>query len=100
MRPLESFTITFANNYIMKSNILLFALILFPGIALSIAPKKRDFVDIQPVKVVKKTASERRAIHKAELYYYGPFGKIELPTEGSEPENTLFPTPSLNWTGR
>ena len=79
----------------MKSNILLFALILFPGIALSIAPKKRDFVAIQPVKVVKETVKEMRAIHKAELYYYGPFGKIELPAESSEPENFLFPTPSF-----
>lgn len=95
MRPLESFTVNFANNYIMKSNILLFALILFPGIALSIAPKKRDFVDIQPVKVVKKSPKEMRAVRKAELYYYGPFGKIELPAESSEPENSLFPTPSF-----
>ncbi len=95
MRPLESFTVNFANNYIMKSNILLFALILFPGIALSIAPKKRDFVDIQPVKVAKKSPKEMQAVRKAELYYYGPFGKIELPAESSEPENSLFPTPSF-----
>lgn len=79
----------------MKSNIFIFSLILLPGIALSITPKKRDFEPIQPKRVIKEIVKDKEAIHKAELVFYGPHGKIELPSNSSEPENSLFPTPSF-----
>lgn len=78
----------------MKSNIFIFSLILFPGIALSIAPKEREFEPIQPKRVIKKIVKDEEAIHKAEQIFYGPHGKIELPAEPSEPENSLFPFPT------
>lgn len=78
----------------MKSNLFIFALILFPGIALSIAPKKRDFEPLQPKRVINKIV-DKKAIRKVALDYYGPFGKLELPTQPSEPESSLFPTPSF-----
>jgi hypothetical protein len=78
----------------MKSNIFIFALILFPGIALSIAPKKRDFEPIEPKRVMRKIVKDKEAIHRTEQVFYGPHGKIELPTNPSQPENSLFPFPT------
>jgi hypothetical protein len=75
----------------MKSNIAILALILIPGIVLAIAPKKRDFEPIQPKRAIQAMVKDKKAIYRAELLYYGPHGKIELPSNGSEPEATLFP---------
>ncbi len=79
----------------MKSNLTILALILIPGIVLAIAPKKRDFEPIQPKRAIQAMVKDKKAIYRAQLLYYGPHGKIELPTQSSEPENSLFPTPSF-----
>ena len=108
----------------MKSNtknILALALILFPGVALSSSPKKRNFEVIQPKQVIKVIVKDTETVHrnkrrfkvierkqvitviikdsktirKGPQVFYGPHGKIELPSESSEPENTLFPTLSF-----
>ena len=110
----------------MKSNtknILALALILFPGVALSSSPKKRNFEVIQPKQVIKVIVKDTETVHrnkrrfvviqrkqvikviikdntpirkrKVPQVFFGPHGKIELPSESSEPENTLFPTISF-----
>lgn len=79
----------------MKLNLTILALILIPGIVLAIAPKKRDFKPIQPKRAVQAMVKDKEALYRAEVLYYGPHGKIELPAQSSEPENSLFPTPSF-----
>jgi len=108
----------------MKSNsknILALALILFPVIAFSTPPKKRNFEVIQRKQVIKVIVKDTETVHrnkrrfvviqrkqvikviikdntpirKFPQVFYGPHGKIELPSESSEPENTLFPTLSF-----
>ena len=77
----------------MKSNLTILALILAPGIVLAIAPKKRDFEPIQPKRVIQQIVKDKEALYKAQTLFYGPHGKIELPTQPSAPEATLFPRP-------